>query len=140
MAKWAIVQKDTGQISDICDEADKFDIYEGNDASMKWCEVPDDTTYEHSMINGVPVHRDDTEELRLKQEVERVNAYGDIGAQMDMQYKDAVNGTTTWKDHIANVKATIAAPGTIAEFVADPKKIQLEGRASWDPWVDNWSP
>ena len=70
----------------------------------------------------------------------RQEAYGSIADQLDMQYWDSVNDTTTWKDHIANVKATIAAPGTIAEFVADPKKIQLEGRASWDPWVDNWSP
>ena len=140
MAKYAIVQKETGQISDIVDEADKFDIYEGADAAMKWCEVPDDTTYEHTMINGVCCARADCEDLRMGQNLERQNAYGDIGAQLDMQYKDAINGTTTWKDHVANVKAAVAAPSTIAEFVADPRKIQLEGRAAWDPWVDNWSP
>ena len=27
--------------------------------------------------------------------------YASIGDQLDMQYKDAVNGTTTWKDHVA---------------------------------------
>tara|TARA_B100000287_G_scaffold387158_1_gene395512 strand:+ start:4139 stop:4561 length:423 start_codon:yes stop_codon:yes gene_type:complete len=140
MAKYAIVNKETGQLSDICDEADKFDIYEGADATMKWCEVPDDTTYEHSMINGVIVHRDDTEDLRINKELERLNAYGDIGNQLDMQYKDAINGTNTWRDHVANVKSSIAAPSTIAEFVEDPKKVQLEGRAAWDPWVDNWVP
>ena len=140
MAKYAIVNKETGQLSDICDEADKFDIYEGADATMKWCEVPDDTTYEHSMINGVIVHRDDTEDLRINKELERLNAYGDIGNQLDMQYKDAINGTNTWRDHVANVKSSIAAPSTIAEFVEDPKKVQLEGRAAWDPWVENWVP
>ena len=140
MAKYAIVQKETGQISDIVDEADKFDVYEGADATMKWCEVPDNTTYEHTMINGVCCARADCEDLRVGQELERVNAYGDLGAQLDMQYKDQLNGTTTWKDHIANVKASIAAPSTIAEFVEDPKKVQLEGRAAWDPWVDNWTP
>ena len=31
-------------------------------------------------------------------------AYGSIADQLDMQYWDAVNGTTTWKDHIAQVK------------------------------------
>ena len=31
--------------------------------------------------------------------------YASVGDQLDMQYKDAVNGTTTWKDHIAAVKA-----------------------------------
>ena len=140
MAKYAIVQKETGQLSDIVDEADKFDIYEGADDTMKWCEVPDDATYEHTMINGVCCARGDCEDMRLGANLERCNGYGDLGAQMDMMYKDQINGTTTWKDHIANVKATIPAPSTIAEFVQDPKKIQLEGRASWDPWVDNWSP
>ena len=140
MAKYAIVQKETGQISDIVDEADKFDIYEGADAAMKWCEVPDDTTYEHTMINGVCYARSDCEDLRMGQTLERQNAYGDVGAQLDMQYKDELNGTTTWKDHIAGVKAAVAAPSTIAEFVPNVRHTQLEGRAAWDPWVDNWSP
>jgi len=34
----------------------------------------------------------------------RQEAYGSIADQLDMQYWDAVNGTTTWKDHIAQVK------------------------------------
>ena len=36
--------------------------------------------------------------------------YLPIGDQLDMQYKDAVNGTTTWKDHIAAVKAKYPKP------------------------------
>ena len=40
----------------------------------------------------------------------RVIAYGSIGDQLDMQYKDAVNGTTTWKDHIATVKSDNPKP------------------------------
>ena len=36
--------------------------------------------------------------------------YASIGDQLDMQYKDAVNGTTTWKDHIAAVKAKYPKP------------------------------
>ncbi len=35
----------------------------------------------------------------------RANEYLPIGDQMDMQYKDLINGTTTWKDHIAKVKS-----------------------------------
>jgi len=31
--------------------------------------------------------------------------YPSIGNQMDMQYKDLLNGTTTWKDAIAKVKS-----------------------------------
>ena len=40
----------------------------------------------------------------------RQEAYGSIGDQLDMQYKDAVNGTTTWKDHIATVKSDNPKP------------------------------
>jgi len=32
-------------------------------------------------------------------------AYGDLNSQLDMQYWDNVNSTTTWKDHVAKVKA-----------------------------------
>ena len=40
-------------ITDICEEGDEFQIYDGADATMKWMEVPDDTTNEHRMVNGV---------------------------------------------------------------------------------------
>tara|TARA_Y100001938_G_scaffold104168_1_gene142207 strand:- start:136 stop:420 length:285 start_codon:yes stop_codon:yes gene_type:complete len=35
----------------------------------------------------------------------RKNSYKPIADQLDMQYWDNVNGTTTWKDHIAKVKS-----------------------------------
>ena len=31
--------------------------------------------------------------------------YPSIGDQLDMQYKDLLNGTTTWKDAVAKVKS-----------------------------------
>ena len=40
----------------------------------------------------------------------RQEAYGDLGSQLDMQYWDLVNNTTTWKDHIAQVKADNPKP------------------------------
>ena len=41
----------------------------------------------------------------------RQESYGSISSdQLDMQYKDAVNGTTTWKDHIAQVKSDNPKP------------------------------
>ena len=36
--------------------------------------------------------------------------YLPIPQQLDMQYWDAVNGTTTWKDHVAAVKAKYPKP------------------------------
>ena len=40
----------------------------------------------------------------------RQDAYGSITDQLDMMYWDNVNGTTTWKDHIAQVKADNPKP------------------------------
>ena len=40
----------------------------------------------------------------------RRNAYGDLGSQLDMQYHDAVDSTTTWKDHVAKVKSDNPIP------------------------------
>lgn len=40
----------------------------------------------------------------------RQEAYGSIADQLDMQYWDSVNGTTTWADHIAQVKADNPKP------------------------------
>jgi len=40
----------------------------------------------------------------------RAEAYPSIGDQLDMQYHDGVNSTTTWKDAIAAVKTKYAKP------------------------------
>jgi hypothetical protein len=40
----------------------------------------------------------------------RQEAYPSIGDQLDMQYWDAVNDTTTWKDAIAKVKSDNPKP------------------------------
>ena len=40
----------------------------------------------------------------------REEAYGSIADQLDMQYWDAINGTTTWKDHVATVKSDNPKP------------------------------
>jgi len=47
----------------------------------------------------------------MRSEIQDVrNAYASLGDQLDMQYKDALNGTTTWKDHIASVKSANPIP------------------------------
>ena len=42
--------------------------------------------------------------------IERETAYPSIQEQLDMQYWDTVNGTTTWRDAIAKVKADHPKP------------------------------
>ena len=77
--------------------------------------------YEEDPIRAVDVNGNtvvlnqsaiDTETTRLANEatanqykLDRAAAYASIGDQLDMQYHDAVNGTTTWRTHIAAVKA-----------------------------------
>ena len=40
----------------------------------------------------------------------RAEAYASTGDQLDMQYWDSVNDTTTWKDHVASIKAAHPKP------------------------------
>jgi len=52
----------------------------------------------------------DAEVIRLQAEYDanqyqRDRQYPSIGDQLDMQYHDQLNGTTTWKDAVAKVKA-----------------------------------
>ena len=64
------------------------------------------------------------DESKVAEEVERLQAeydskqyhraraisYPSLQDQLDMQYWDSVNGTTTWKDAIAKVKTDIPKP------------------------------
>ena len=52
----------------------------------------------------------DLEERQNAVRATRRTAYGDLGDQLDMQYHDNVNGTTTWKDHVAKVKTDNPIP------------------------------
>ena len=68
-------------------------------------------------VNGNPVELSDAEKQAIVDEwntpkvdnrtysEKRAEAYAPIAEQLDMQYLDAVDGTTTLKDHIATVKA-----------------------------------
>ena len=45
-----------------------------------------------------------------KVQLARAAAYPSLQEQMDMQYWDSINGTTTWKDAIAKVKSDNPKP------------------------------
>ena len=47
---------------------------------------------------------------KVKYRDDRRIAYASLGDQLDMQYKDQLNGTTTWKDHVAKVKSDHPKP------------------------------
>ena len=52
----------------------------------------------------------DLEERQNAVRATRRTAYGDLGNQLDMQYHDSVDGTSTWKDHVAKVKTDNPIP------------------------------
>lgn len=52
----------------------------------------------------------DQEWENLKYQRDRALQYPSIQDQLDMQYHDQVNGTTTWKDAVAKVKADNPKP------------------------------
>jgi len=71
--------------------------------------IKGDTAYD---VNGNEVSYDQTavDNLIASKQYQRDRVYPSIGDQLDMQYWDAVNGTTTWKDAIAQVKADNPKP------------------------------
>ena len=62
-----------------------------------------------SEINA-EINRLQTEYEANKYQRDRADAYPSIQEQLDMQYWDSVNGTTTWKDHVAKVKSDNPKP------------------------------
>ena len=50
------------------------------------------------------------EAAAVKYKTDRTDSFASIGDQLDMQYWDAVNGTATWKDHVAKVKSENPKP------------------------------
>ena len=66
-----------------------------------------DAEYDQAIVD-LANSKFDTQENGYK--TARQEAYGSIQDQLDMQYWDGVNGTTTWADHIAQVKADNPKP------------------------------
>ena len=82
----------------------------------------------HKVVNGEQIDLTDTEANAILDEwaenerarqldveangykTDRKIAYGSIADQLDMMYWDAVNGTTNWQDHIAQVKSDNPKP------------------------------
>ena len=106
MAKMCLVDY-RGFIEQIVEPGEEFEIYTGSDAKIKWVlSASDDVTLDWIMKDGAFVERT----RHTSYTVQRQVAYGSIGDQLDMLYKDQVNGTTTFRDHVAAVKAANPAP------------------------------
>jgi len=80
-----------------------------------WINLEDGEVYSNlQLINDeatMPTEEEVNAKIAELQVIEdRKVAYGSIADQLDMQYWDSVNGTTTWKDHIAQVKSDNPKP------------------------------
>lgn len=135
MAKSCLVDY-RGFITDIRDVGDEFEVYQGPDSHIRWV-ICDDDNVDNTWVlyNGEFFSGD----LRLErnQDMKRKVAYGSIEEQLDMMYWDQVNGTTTWKDHIASIKAaepTQSIADADPAFYADKREFEMgtEDAPAWE--------
>lgn len=106
----------------------EFEVVEGAGATSRWVDAPDEVDEFWRLENGEWVDRSIsyTDPARA-----RVVAYGQLGEQLDMIYKDMVNGTTNWQEHIASVKSAIPMdPELINQGKREPVMHDRE-RPSW---------
>lgn len=83
-----------------------------------WIDNSGEETYSNLQLSSDEYTMPTEEEVNAKiaeltvpdWKLNRQSAYASIQDQLDMQYWDSVNGTTTWKDHIAQVKADNPKP------------------------------
>ena len=80
-----------------------------------WINLEDGEVYSNLKLNDDTAIMPSEEEVNAKiaelQVIEdRKIAYGSVQDQLDMQYWDSVNSTTTWADHIAKVKSDNPKP------------------------------
>ena len=70
----------------------------------------------HNSDYDKPTEKSLTDDLVKQQsdfdtnQYQRDRQYPDLGEQLDMQYHDQLDGTTTWKDAVAKVKADNPKP------------------------------
>ena len=98
MAKYAVVEN--GKVTNLI-EWDGVVQYPNSDSLIP---APDHAYLGGDHADGVFSTRQPVEDTGTYVE-KRQFAYALLGDQLDMQYWDSVNDTTTWKDHIASVKA-----------------------------------
>ena len=73
---------------------------------IEWDSANSDSQPTDNELNAAYTAWKNANEYKQKRE----DSYPDWKTQMDMQYWDSVNGTTTWKDAIAKVKSDNPKP------------------------------
>jgi hypothetical protein len=100
-----------GNVQDIKNPGEEYQIYEGPGAAVRWINCQSDNVNSTwIMVDGQWL---EDVQAPPSYDVLRRSAYGDIGDQLDMLYKDMLNGTQNWVDHISTVKEVV--PGVNSE-------------------------
>lgn len=99
-----------GNIQAIVEPGEEFEIYEGPGANVRWVNCEHDDINEWWVLQDGEWIKD--VEAPPSFSVLRRAAYGEVGDQLDMLYKDMLNGTTNWIDHITAVKAVVPSPNS----------------------------
>ena len=101
----AILRAYEGVVTEIHDDLGAFDK-DGNKITLDQSKIDAARTALDAEAAAVLYRKQRTGEGYITTDT----IYASIGDQLDMMYQDAINGTTTWKDHIAAVKAKYPKP------------------------------
>jgi hypothetical protein len=125
-----------GLLNEVVEVGSEFPVYEGPDAAMKWVLCPHDevTTFWHcSEGNWISPEN----KLDYDQNMKRKIAYGDLGDQLDMLYKDIKAGNLesgSWVQRIEEVKSTIESQSSYESNSANfENKVQIKVHTPEDP-------
>ncbi len=103
-----------GIINEVVDPGQEFDVYDGPDSTIKWVTCPHaDVTSQWHCCNGEWISPEN--KLNDDHDLQRRIAYGDLGDQLDMLYKDIKAGNLengSWVQRIDQVKASIDTQST----------------------------
>jgi len=112
-----------GLINEVVEVGAEFPVYDGPDSTIKWVLCPhDDVTTLWHLSEGQWVSPET--KIDYDQNMKRKIAYGDIGDQLDMLYKDIKSGHLTdgtWVGAIDRVKTEIESQ---AAYEANPANFE----------------
>lgn len=124
----------TGYVADVVDPGEEYDLFLGRGCAQMWVNAPDDITkawtleWSPSASDMIWVKRTET---YTDPATARQVAYGQIGEQLDMLYKDLAAGRALdaedaiWFNHIKQVKENTTSPSSVEEPM-DPTMTEEE--------------
>jgi len=128
-----------GLINEVVEVGSEFPVYDGPDTGIKWVLCPhDDVTTLWHLSEGQWVSPEN--KIDYDQNMKRKIAYGDIGDQLDMLYKDIKSGHLTDGEWVANVDRVKTEIESQASYEANPANFEGKVRIKiHDPSDPAWN-